>query len=316
MADRHLLRRVAVRVVREVLAEFVVERELALLDELPDGDLREDLVDRAEVELRVETVRRAVLPARQPVRATEDRFPAFGDQHRPGEVVRLHQTVHQLFDGRDGLRLAHLRGGARGLRRRRRRVTRGRRRVLGPQAEKLVRRLGFEHENHLEPRALRSPREELDLGLARRRDAPRLKAAELLAHLPVDFEPLLDRALLQQLRRDVRLEVRAHRRLLARVERLEVRGDAAPRLRLRQLRRPRLLPRLNRHQHLRREQRAENNRQHDLFPLRSRTEVCEPKGRATSEPPRGPNRDRIGLPVMIRPAPRVSSKIYAFFSSG
>jgi hypothetical protein len=69
-----------------VLPHRVVEGEAARLDELPDGDLREELVDRAEIELRVGAVRDGVLAARETPRPVEESLPVPGDQDDAGVV--------------------------------------------------------------------------------------------------------------------------------------------------------------------------------------------------------------------------------------
>ena len=89
------------RVIGNMLAHGVVERELAGRGELRDGHLREDLVDRPEVELRVLAVAHFVRGIRESPRARQNRLAVLGQQDHAGELILLDGAIDQRGEGVD-----------------------------------------------------------------------------------------------------------------------------------------------------------------------------------------------------------------------
>jgi hypothetical protein len=141
VSDGDLLSGVRVRVVGEYFAEGIVERQFAFLDELPDGDLGEELIDGPEVELGIHPVGDAEILIGQ----TEGfliKHPAFsGYEHGAGELVGLGLFGQVDLQGVQDLGLGQL--GEIGVR--------GRLGVLDADAEKFMLSLGLELETKLEP---------------------------------------------------------------------------------------------------------------------------------------------------------------------
>src|SRR5262249_37261673 len=95
--DRNLLSRLFVRVIGQVFADRVIEREPALLAQLEHCDLGEEFVDPPEVEFRVDAVGDVVRLAGQTHGALKDRLVVFGDHHDAGEnVVRAALINHRV----------------------------------------------------------------------------------------------------------------------------------------------------------------------------------------------------------------------------
>jgi hypothetical protein len=92
---------------REVLADRVVECELALLNQLGDGYGGEHFANRSDVESRVGVVGLVRFTVCQAVGLLEGRPAVLGDKHRPGECVGgglLPQEVLQRLPLRGWLR--------------------------------------------------------------------------------------------------------------------------------------------------------------------------------------------------------------------
>src|SRR4249919_3937778 len=104
MPDRDFLRRVAIGIVGQKPAELIVERHLALLDQLANGHLGKGLVDRSEVELCIDAVWYVVFLAGQTAGLLEDWLVSFGEQHGAGELVSAGKFVETAFDQRKDLR--------------------------------------------------------------------------------------------------------------------------------------------------------------------------------------------------------------------
>src|SRR5262249_20937674 len=74
-------------------ANRVIERQLAGGHQLGDGNLREDFVDRAEVELRVDTVRTRVRGVGEAVGAPKHRLAIFCQHDHAGELPLRRSAV-------------------------------------------------------------------------------------------------------------------------------------------------------------------------------------------------------------------------------
>ena len=176
------------RVVGQALADRVRQRELALLGELGDRDLCEDLVDRAEVELRVRAVGGGEVAVGHPVRLVEERLSVLGDQDDAGKgtlaMVGGQKRVRRCGDL--GVRaLARLGGGARPLR------------VLELQAQDPEVGRRFEHHPDLDPvLCLLAAGEKLDLGRLRRQHLMEGDRSDFLRHPAEALDALLERDLL------------------------------------------------------------------------------------------------------------------------
>jgi hypothetical protein len=83
----HLRSDVRVRIVTEVLADWVVKRELSLLDELQRRDGGEHLVHRADAKARLERVRDVSFAIRLPVGVCEANFAVLCHEGRAAEPV-------------------------------------------------------------------------------------------------------------------------------------------------------------------------------------------------------------------------------------
>lgn len=83
---------------REVLADPVVEVQLALLDQLGDGYAGEHLAERPDVEPGLDVVRPVRLAVGQAVRLLYEWLAILGDEHRSREGPVGSQVPHEVFE--------------------------------------------------------------------------------------------------------------------------------------------------------------------------------------------------------------------------
>jgi hypothetical protein len=110
LVDRDFRGHLPVRVVGQVARDGVLERELAAFGQLRDGDAREHLVHRAEVELRVGAVGDPLLFVRHAVGFLEDGRAVAHDEHRAGERVGGDRPVDHALQLLELRRLVRRRG--------------------------------------------------------------------------------------------------------------------------------------------------------------------------------------------------------------
>jgi hypothetical protein len=98
LIDGNLLPDVRVRPGRQVFSDSVVERQLALLRELRDGDGREHLVHRPQVELGIHAVRRPERSAGQSPGPLKEDAPLPRHHDRAGESIGRRELCHVSSD--------------------------------------------------------------------------------------------------------------------------------------------------------------------------------------------------------------------------
>ena len=101
MLDLDLLRALRIRKIREELRQGIVVAELPLLDELTDGEAREELVHAAQEKGRIDGVGDLLLAVRIAIGLREHRLAIPRDDDGPGENIRI---AHTLQIGADFLK--------------------------------------------------------------------------------------------------------------------------------------------------------------------------------------------------------------------
>ncbi len=107
MPEGDLGSHVLVGIAGKMLADGVVQRELARLDELQRRDGGEHLVHRSQAEPRVERHGSALLPVGAAPGLLEQHLAVPRHQHGAGELVLLRQLLGPGRERRQGLRLGH-----------------------------------------------------------------------------------------------------------------------------------------------------------------------------------------------------------------
>ena len=103
MADGHLGGGFLVREIDQVIADRVVETDLAREKQLGDGDSSERLVDRAQVEAGIGSIRSLPFTAREAPGASVDGLAVPGDQNRAREALVALQFLEVGLESADDL---------------------------------------------------------------------------------------------------------------------------------------------------------------------------------------------------------------------
>src|SRR5207249_9918864 len=152
----------------------------ALVDELGDRELGEDLVERAQVELGVDSVRRLALPRGIAVRGLEEHGIALGEQYRARELAGAGERIEGCTPRSDRRGVRARSGRCRGP------PFVPRIPALDSQASEGMRRSRLEEEGHVQHHSLRRARDDLEVVIARCYDANRSELPMLVAHVAVD----------------------------------------------------------------------------------------------------------------------------------
>jgi hypothetical protein len=112
MLDLDLLRALRIRKIGEELREGIVVAELSLLDELTDGEAREDLVDASQKKGRIEGVGDLLLALRIPIGLREHGLGLPRDDDHTREDIRIAHALQIGADFLEPLLLAHRHGGS------------------------------------------------------------------------------------------------------------------------------------------------------------------------------------------------------------